>query len=75
MATEAKVIGLFLVVLAFIIFIYAAPSLTNSIRTDANSTLENETETIKNVYSLNGLLIAFMPMIIGLMGLGLLWKG
>lgn len=69
------IIGIVLIVLAFILFITAVPTLNTSVSTAPNTTLENETSTIKTIYSINGLLIAMLPIMVFIMGLGMIWKG
>ena len=72
---EIKVMGLFLIIIAFIIFIYAVPTLNENVKTTSGTPLENETKTIKDIYSIYGLMIAIIPAFIFIVGAGLIWKG
>lgn len=75
MSDVNRVIGLILIALAFIIFVIALPAMTSAVQTGDGTALENETQTVKEVYNILPLFIVLIPVIMVLVGVGMLWKG
>lgn len=75
MSDSNKVVGVLLIIIAFILFVYALPTMTESVKTNPGSSLENESKTVKNFYSIYDILFSVIPLILFIIGMGLVWKG
>ncbi len=75
MKGQAKTTGLVLIFLAIAIYVLSLPALVNATDTSENSFLENESAAIKTIYEMDSVVIAALPLIMLLVGFGIMVKG
>ena len=69
-----QVLGMVLISIAILIFVVATPTLVTAVKTGNGTALENETATIKQIYEQTPILIAFIPIIMFVVGLTLIFS-
>lgn len=67
--------GIFLCILSLILFVFALPTLENSVDTRPGTALENTSATNKNILSIYSVMFAMMPAFMFGAGILLAWKG
>lgn len=70
-----NIAGFALIMVGLILFIMATPTLQSSVDTGTGKALENESATVKNIYSVYAIFIPLLGIFFFMAGTGILWKG
>ncbi len=74
MSDQTRAMGAVLIFIALIIYFIAVPSLATAVDTGSGGNLENESSSIKEIYSVYDTLIAVFPFILIVIGFGFMVK-